>query len=108
MWNWYGHEGRAEAAQSSSEVQTDRHKVIWRCPLQDIREALRATKGVKRSMGGDHRSSLDERAQGLWRKGSLHLVESASKDAFTWHLTIAPGLEVPKELRSRGAGTAFQ
>ena len=109
LWNWFGHEGRAEAAQSSSELRTDKHKAIWLCPIRDIREALsQAAKGAKRTRGGDHPSSLGERAQGLWRKGSLHLVEAAPKDEYKWRMTIAPGLEVPEELRSRGAGVDFE
>ena len=92
------------------ELRTDKHKVIWICHLRHIQEAITATtRGTKRSWGEDQRSSFDERAKGLWREGYLHLVQSAPKDApYTWRLTIAPGLEVPEELRSRGAGTAFQ
>ena len=95
--------GRAEAAQSSLEFQTDKHKVIWLCPTADVQAALQTTnKGAKRTRGGDRRSSLDEQAQGLWRKGSLHLVESALTERGKWRLTISPSLEV-----SEGQGVDY-
>ena len=95
FWNWLGHEGRAEAAQSSVEFQTDKHRVIWLCPTAEVKAALPATKGAKRTRGGDQPSSLGEQAaRGLWMKGSLHLVESAPKEQGKWRLTISPSLEV--------------
>ena len=69
VWNRFGHEGRAEAAQSSLEFQTDKHKVIWLCPTAGAQAALQTTtQGAQRARGGGRRSSLDEQPQGLWRK----------------------------------------
>ena len=40
LWNWLGHEGRS-APDEGATFRTDKHKVIWMCPVSALRQLER-------------------------------------------------------------------
>ena len=93
-WNMLGHEGRAASDASATFMGTDKHRMLWVCPLDEIQQALEKERDLEHREAKRPRraTSLAESSVALWRRGSLHLIVSAPIWEYSWQMTVSPGL----------------
>ena len=105
-WNMLGNEGRAASDSPGTFMGTNKHRMIWVCPFDEMKEALKKERnlehgGAKRRRTG---TSLAESLVALWRRGSLHLIISAPILEYSWQMTVSPGLGLENANRGEYCG----